>query len=300
MRFNLRQMEVFRAVMMAGSMSGAARLLNVSQPAVSRIIAYTEQRLGLRLFERVNGRLVPTAEAGVLDGEVRKLFDEARHVDALAQELVMRPGGTLAIAASPSLSLHFIPGLIARFLRAYPQVHVRYHTALLAEMPRELLSGKASLAISVMPVDDPSVTSEPFVQGRLVCILPAGHPLAGAECPGLAELAPHPMVMYNRQIPFGRMISRAFEDAGLTLNPVIEIPRAELAIALVRAGIGYALVDEFALGKDALPGIVVRPLAEPIHMTLSLLQPRFGTAQTQPARNFIQMLREDVAGRAAV
>lgn len=63
MRINLRQIEVFRAIMMTGSISGAAKLLNVSQPAISRLISYTETRVGLVLFERIKGRLYPTPEA---------------------------------------------------------------------------------------------------------------------------------------------------------------------------------------------------------------------------------------------
>ncbi|CAJ3076526.1 LysR family transcriptional regulator [Burkholderia pseudomallei] len=63
MRLNLRQIEVFRAIMLTGSISGAAKLLHVSQPAVSRLISYAEQRLGLALFERIKGRLYPTPEA---------------------------------------------------------------------------------------------------------------------------------------------------------------------------------------------------------------------------------------------
>ena len=55
MQLNLRQIEVFRAIMLTGSISGAAKLLNVSQPAVSRLIAYTESRVGLMLFERIKG-----------------------------------------------------------------------------------------------------------------------------------------------------------------------------------------------------------------------------------------------------
>ena len=60
MKINLRQIEVFRAIMLTHSMSGAAKALHVSQPAISRLVSHTEQRLGLKLFERIKGRLYPT------------------------------------------------------------------------------------------------------------------------------------------------------------------------------------------------------------------------------------------------
>lgn len=291
MRFKLRQMEVFRAVMLTGSMSGAARLLNVTQPAVSRVIAYTEQSLGLRLFERAGTRLTPTAEAQALIVEVERLYEGAQQVDNLARELARNPGGTLTIAASPSLAIHFIPGVIARFLEACPEVHVRYHTTLLADMPGELLSRRADLAISVLPVEDPGVTSEPLVSGGMVCLLPPDHPLAGREELSLREIAGHPLVMYDRAIPFGRMIGKAFDALGATPRIAMEVPRAELAVSMVRAGIGVALVDEFAAAGDLPGGILCRPLIEPIKVTLSLVQSRFGPPPGQNVRVFVDMLR---------
>ena len=291
MRFKLRQMEVFRAVMLTGSMSGAARLLNITQPAVSRVVAYTEQSLGLALFERAGGKLLPTAEAQTLVAEVEKLYEGARQVDELAQELAKKPGGTLTIAASPSLALGFIPPVIAQFLRIHPQVHVRYHTTLLADMARELVGRQANLAISVLPVEDPAVNCEPLTTGEMMCIMPEVHRLARRDAVSLAEIGEHPLVMYDRAIPFGRLIGQAFDAASVTPRIAMEIPRAELAVAMVRAGIGLAVIDEFAVAGGLPAGVVGVRLCEPIRMTLSLLQSRYGPPQGQNARAFISILK---------
>lgn len=290
MRFKLRQMEVFRAVMLTGSMSGAARMLSVSQPAVSRLIAYTEQSLGLRLFDRVAGKLAPTAEAEVLIAEVERLYRGAQDIDDLARELAKHPGGSLTISASPSLSLSFIPQVIARFLAAHPQVHVRYHTTLLADMARELIGRQAGLAISVLPVEDPGITCEPLAEGRMVCLVPTGHPLAGTRAT-LTQIGQHPLVMYDRGIPFGRVIGAAFDRAQVIPRIAMEVPRAELAIAMVRAGIGPAILDEFAVEGGAPPGTAIAKIDEPITITLSLLQSRYAPPGGQNARIFIDMLR---------
>lgn len=73
---NLRQLEVFYAIMQAGTVSGAARLLHVSQPNVTRVLAHTEQQLSFALFERVKGRLVPTQEAKALLPEAEKVYQQ--------------------------------------------------------------------------------------------------------------------------------------------------------------------------------------------------------------------------------
>src|SRR5690349_6640425 len=82
--FKLRHMEVFRAVMLTGSISAAAKMLYVSQPAVSKLIQYIEGRLAYRLFERINNRLVPTHEAQILYREVERVYQAALEVNECA------------------------------------------------------------------------------------------------------------------------------------------------------------------------------------------------------------------------
>ena len=110
----LRQIEVIRAIMITGSISGAARLLSVSQPAISRLLAYTEDRLALRLFERVRGRVQPTPEARRLFQEVDQVHQGVVRVNELAEELRERGTGSVRIVASPSVGQALVPDAIAR------------------------------------------------------------------------------------------------------------------------------------------------------------------------------------------
>ena len=95
---NLRQIEVFRAVMLAGSVSGAAQLLHVSQPAVSRLISYTESCLGFALFQRLRGRLHPTPEAHKLFSEVEVLYQGVQRINGLAGDMANQADGVLRVA----------------------------------------------------------------------------------------------------------------------------------------------------------------------------------------------------------
>src|SRR3954467_8016399 len=113
---NLRQLEVFRAVMQAGSITGAARALNISQPSVTGMIRHTEDVLKFHLFERIKGRLLPTPEARALYGEIEHIFDRVEVVDRLIGDLKDARVGTLDIVAIPALGINLLPSVIGEFM----------------------------------------------------------------------------------------------------------------------------------------------------------------------------------------
>jgi DNA-binding transcriptional LysR family regulator len=291
MKFKLRHMEVFRAVMLTGSTNGAAQLLFVSQPAVSRLLAYTEQSLGLKLFEREKGKLIPTAEARLLFLEVDSLYERAVQVDDFARHLTTQPQGVLSVCTSPSLALNFIPPVVAQLREAWPQVRLKYRTTLIADMPNELLGRKVEVAISVLPLEHPNLVIEPLVAGRMVCIVPEGHALAQVgDSVGLAQIAQHPLILYSRHIPFGQLVAGALQRAGVAWDSAVDIERAENACALVRAGVGVGIVDEFSVGGAGWPGLRVLRIQEDIPLTLSIVRSRFEQS-SRLALEFIRLLK---------
>lgn len=294
MRFKLRQMEVFRAVMLTGSMNGAAKLLFISQPAVSRVIAYTEQALGMQLFERGQGKLTPTPEAELLYEEVESLYETALRVDSFAMDLAHKPQGTLALCCSPSLAMSFLPPYIARFRDEHPGVRLRFFTAPLSAMAHELLGRKAELAVSVLPIDHHNLIVEPFASGRMVCIAPPGHPLTMQDEVGLAEVAQYPLIVYSRTLPFGQLVASAFQQADVAWRAAVDIERADLACALVQAGTGVSIVDEFSVGGGGYAGIAIKPLKEVIPLTLSLVRSRL-VRPSRHVRDFMRLVKDDAA-----
>lgn len=291
MKFRLRQMEVFRAVMMTGSIKAASQLLFASQPAVSRIIAHTEQTLGLALFNRVKGKLVPTPEGEALFREVDEFYQHAVKVDEFARALAQGPSGTLKIAASPSLSRGVISNAIALFVQRYPGIHVNFRTTLLNNMPQEVLSNKVDLAVSVHPLEHPNLRVEPFTRGRMVCMVPLGHQLTQLAAVSMADLAKHPVISHDPGIPFGQLVAAAFEKAGVELNTRINVHQSDMACSLARAGAGVAIVDEFTADGMGWTDLQVLPLAEEIRLQPSIVRSVFDHGRTH-ADKFIEVLKE--------
>lgn len=289
MKFRLRQMEVFRAVMLTGSINGAAKLLFTSQPAISRIVSHTEQTLGLQLFNRVKGKLVPTPEGEALFREVDDFYQHALRVNDFAQGLTQGPTGTLNIAGSPCLSHSILASAITRFVLRYPNIRVNYHTTLLNGMAQEVLSNKVDLAVSVLPLEHPNLTVKPFTEGRMVCIVPRGHELAQQASVSIAALSSYPLIAHHPSIPFGQLVSAAFRKAGVTLSSRIDIHQTDMACSLVRAGAGVAMVDQFTVAGVAWDDLQVLPLAEEIRLTPSIVRSVFDLHKNH-ADKFIEIL----------
>ena len=244
---NFRQLEVFRAVMSTGSVSDAARLLHVSVPAVSRVLSHTETRLGFALFERIKGRLHPTTEARLLYQEVERVYAGVRRIADVAQELAQRRYGLLSVVSSPSIGQQLVPDAIARYHMDHPEVRLRFHCLSHELLKEQLLAGRVDVGISTLHMEHPQLATRTIARSELVCICPWNHPLAEAASVGVTDLLPHELISYPHETPLARRIEALFAAHGESARPGIEVGSPQNACALVHAGAGVALVEEFSL-----------------------------------------------------
>nr|WP_298926759.1 LysR substrate-binding domain-containing protein [uncultured Ramlibacter sp.] len=259
---NLRQIEVFRAIMLAGSVSGAGRMLHVSQPAISRMLALSEDRLGFKLFERQRSGLLPTAEARRLFAEVEGLYRGVERVNDLARNLARSGAGSLRIVASASYGERLIPMALQRLLPRNPGARVSLRNVTHDELTARFLSGEADIAISMMAPDHANLKSEELGRDALVCLLPASHPLARRKSLQPQDLAGTAWVGYAADTPLGRVLAGWMgQEAAASAD--IEVHSPALAIALAQQGLGAALVVGWSLPPALAEGMVLRTLEPP-------------------------------------
>ncbi|NDY91855.1 LysR family transcriptional regulator [Ideonella livida] len=281
---NLRQIEVFRAVMSTGSVTQAARLLHVSQPGISRMLAHIELQLGLRLFERGRGRLRPTPEALALHEEVEQVYRGVQRIDERAQALRTGAGLTLRLLCSPSMALQVVPQAVARLVRGHPGLRVVLQAQLLREMSAQLVRQEADLAISTLPVAHPLLQAERLGHWTLGLVCPPDHRLAGREAVGLADLAGEALVGFAADTPQGQLLAALAPTAAAGGPvPALEVRSGQVACALVASGAGVAVVDRFTAQAQP-PGVLVwRPLREsprhPVFALRHVAQPPSAPAQ---------------------
>ena len=251
----LRQIEVIRAIMVTGSIAGAARLLNVAAPGISRLMKYSEDSLGVRLFDRRAGRYVPTPQArhifDLLDTVHHKIEDLQSAVDSLARG----DRQELCIASVPSIANVMLPRAIAALRRRYPDLALDINILKIDEAIDYLLIGQGELVAISSRFDHPLIGFEHLASGRLLCIAPENGPLAARERITPAEMAEFPLIGIDPRDPYGAVMAAMFKDAGTEYRMNIKARFGTTVCSLVAQGLGIAIIDEFTVAHGHVPGL---------------------------------------------
>lgn len=268
---NLRHIEAFRAVMLAGSVVGAARLLDLTQPGVSRTIALFELRLGYALFERRGRRLVPTAEAEALYREIEHVYSGIERISQVAQDIRFQRAGALRVATLPALAQGLVPRAVARLLATRPNVTV-FLQSLPSRQIAELVSTRQfDVGVIELPMSLPAVSIEALPPVNSMAVLPASHPLAKRKVISLRDLKGERMILLSQHSYVRYLIDDAFANVGVAPNVVVETPSSSMACAMVAAGAGITLVSRWTAEPFAGPDLAVRPIKEPLMSKQALI-----------------------------
>lgn len=257
---NLRQIEVFRAVMSTGSVTDAARLLHVSQPGVSRLVRHLELRLGVALFERRKGRLHPTPEARTLQAEIERVYRGVRQVQDVALHLRHGADAPLRVLASANVSLQLLPQAIAALVADAPRARVSFEMLAPRDIATRLLAEEADVAFSSAAIDHPSLEVREIGQWRLVCAIPAAHPLATKKRFSVVDALRERLIVYGADAPQSVAIERWLEQHDVARNVAVEVRSGYAACAMAAAGAGISFVDELSARAHRPEGLVFRSL----------------------------------------
>lgn len=265
----LRQIEVFRAVMLTGSGSAAARMLGVSQPVVSRVLSHAELGLGFALFERRHGRLVPTAEARALFAQVQRAWGEIERIEALAANLRRGASGLLRVAATPSLATALLPEALAAMRTAYPGVVCDLWASHTREIEAHLLAWEVDAGFAIEPPEQAAVALTPLCQGEMVLAAPREWAAGVLHLGERAWLAGRPFIALAEATSLGERLSARLSAAEWSPAQVLRVQTYALAGTLVERGLGYAFLDSFTAATLTPARVVLLRTDPPIGFSLS-------------------------------
>lgn len=277
--------------MLTGSISGAAKLLHVSSPAVSRLISSTEQRLGFSFFKRIKGRLYPTPEARRLFLEVDTVYQGVERVNEVAEDLAGNRVGHLRVACSPSLGQLMLPHAVKRFYERLPDVRIVLHTLLPSVLLQAVLTQQVELGVAFIQETHPNLQIRYLCENRLVAALPREHPLAAQESVHLRDFIDQPFIGYGADSPIGRVIRKLFLDEGITMRAKVEVQQVHVACAFVHDGLGISIIDELSARSPIWPNLVTRPVEPYAAAPVSIIHGAF-TPTSRLAQEFMNTLEE--------
>jgi len=294
----LRHIEVFHAVYAHGSISTAARALNVSQPSVSKVLKHAEDQLGFNLFRRVKGRLAPTDEAHALFREVKEVFDRLDSLKQAARNLRLGEGGNIRAAVLPALGLGVAPLAVALFQPSHPSVTFDFRTLHYEEVLRGLYEHEVDMALAFDAIQHPRLANFKIGEGELMMMFPRG--ALGENPPprvSLKLLESRTYVGSGATGPLSELFSAEVDRQNLKINEPISCSTFYMAASLVRYGVGVAVVDEFTARADPSDKIDFRPLDPPLSFGVYCMH-----LEDRPlsslAEKFIRVMTEVLANRA--
>ncbi|MGL4287253.1 MAG: LysR family transcriptional regulator [Phreatobacter sp.] len=274
---NLRQLEAFAAVMSVGSITGGARLVGRSQPAVTRLIQDLETELKFELFDRSGLRLVPTEKALQFHQEVERSLAGMRNIQSRAEAIARGEALRVEVAAIPALAAGLLPQALARLPAASRPHEIGLQAAAAEEVVRSVLDRTADLGFASLPIERRGLDVHWLAEAHCVAVMAEDHPLARDETIALRALAGEPIITTASLTRLRRRIDQAFAKACVAPATLLATNASLNAMMAARAGLGIALVDPVTAIGVPVTGLVVRRLDTAIPFWWSAV-----TAVTRP------------------
>lgn len=289
-RMRLRHIEVFNAIMLTGTVSGAARLINVTQPAVSRTLKHAELQLGFPLFQRTAGRMVATPEALTLYPRIERVFAQLEEVQRLALNLGTGHGENeteLRVLSVLALAYDVLPKALLFFHERYPSVHVVVSALHSSQIMSAMVLQEADVGFAFGGGSHPALAHTVMGHSRIVCAVPKNLMLSltlNATRIQLPDLVSLPLVGLAVRDPLGMCLAQVCREAGIRWTPRVTVQTYHAALAMAHHGVGIALIDSVTAAAADLERVAIVPLFPALTLPIQVMnanaQPLSLTAKT--------------------
>lgn len=288
MKFDIKLLEAFRIVMENRSITRAAAILRLTQPAVSAQISRLETAVGFSLFERSGGRLQPTPKGRQFHAETVQALGMIDRLEQVSSRIRDGREGSVVIASYPSASVSILPEIVARFGVVHPDAVVRMINRTSEEVSSIFEASSVDIGMTMIPVDIPGVKVRKY-HFPAVAVMPSGHPAAAKSVITAADFSDLPFVSVSQNRLIGHKVRSAFIDARAKLRMVAESEYFSTICNIVANGLGVAVVDCWSAQTFQAQGLEVRPFEPAIIEEICVF---FDAAKTQSllTREFLELL----------
>lgn len=290
MHITLGQIRAFVTVASTNSFTRAAEVLALSQPALTNRIRQFEEALGLRLFDRSTRSVELTHVGRELLPIFLRLVTEFEGAVVNARDFVSKAKGVVRLACLPSCAATLLPDLIARFQTDHPNVTFEVEDALNSSIASLVREDRVDFGIGMADEHDGDLEQLKLFDDAMVVVHPEEHPIAAEPTISVAILAAHPLILMNRGSSVRDLVDAAFIAAGKTATPACQVRYMTTAVALVRAGLGLAILPSTAIEIRSQVNVQARPIDDPAFTRTIVLMRR----RHSPVRPVVQAFIDSV------
>jgi len=271
---NIRQVEVFKAIMETGSVTAAGQSLNVTQPSISKHLKHLEAALGVSLFERTGNKLISTAEARAFYDQIERTYLGLDHLSRFARDLSNNRHGEILLAAMPLIAHSWLPDIVAGFLRDHETISMSLPVRSSRWIAEWVAAGRVDFGIGLSAGDEAGIYQTMLMRVPLVCALPAAHDLAGETEIEPSHIDGETLISLSNFDKWRSTVESALEGHHVKPLRRIDTFTTYTACELVRRGLGIAIVDAITANRHAGPDLVWRPFQPDLAFEIYLLRPR--------------------------
>lgn len=257
---SLPEYNALRAVMLAGTTTGAARQLGLSQSAISRSIANLEAKLGLTLFEREAGRLSPTQAAVRLNRRLDPLFEALSRIDGPTEPVQE----TLRLIAPPTYAHRFLVSSISSFLTMNPNFFISFEVNTSEEVTRGVFEDRFDLGVTGVELSRAELKLLPYRKSEAVCVMPHEHPLANRSVILPEDLDGERLIALTHRHERRGQLDRLLHQSRSEPRIVAEVSTSFAAADLAKEDLGLAIINPFPLYHYRSDDLAFVPFRSPI------------------------------------
>jgi LysR family carnitine catabolism transcriptional activator len=267
---NVSNLRAFVTVANAGSFSEAARILNLSQPALSRTVRLLEEQMDTRLFDRDTRNVTLTMSGAALLPVAERLVGDFEHAFAELSQLFAGERGRLVIGALPSMAATLLPPLIKGFQQSHPHIEIVVRDTLSGTLERQFQERQIDLALTAIsePIEELDFT--PIATERFGLVAAPGSGLDGDDAIGWGVFTAHPFIAMAPLSSVRISTDLAFSRAGIDAKPLFECAHLATVGGLIEAGLGISALPKSTLALLGPGRFIWRQLDPPVERTLGL------------------------------
>lgn len=296
---NRNHLALFQAVAQAGSISGAAAAVRVSQPAVSRQIAELESDLGVRLLDRLPRGCRLTEAGGILATYASRWQALEKDAARAVEEYRGLKSGRLTVGASLTVGGYLLPRMLAEFHRRHPDIELLVEIGNTGRVQQALLSGTIEVGLTEGPSEAEALHSRIFSQDELVAIAPPEHPLMKKGAVTARELCREPILVREDGSGTRAVVERALQRKGITVKPLLALASPEAIKNAVVAGMGVAIVSRLMVSLEVQTGSLgIVPLKDLLITRPLYLQWARGRSRSPSQGKFLEIVQSGCRPRA--